>query len=238
MIPTVAEAQKALRALADPKRVPDLMRFFKTGPGQYAEGDQFIGIAVPDTRRLVKQFAGVPLQSVPVLIKSRIHEERLLGLLLLVRAYQRGDDELRPRIYEMYVRHFDWINNWDLVDVTAEHITGAHLWGRDRSPLYEWAKSSHLWTRRIAIMSTFHFIKQREYEETLRLAEMLLSDPHDLIHKASGWMLREVGKRDQKREEDFLRQHYRVMPRTMLRYAIEKFPEPLRQDYLKGDVEI
>lgn len=225
-----------MRALADPKRAPDLQRFFKTGPGEYAEGDVFIGVAVPDTRKLVKQFQSLPIESVPTLLTSKYHEERLLGLLLLVRAYQRGNTKLREQVYTLYTDHFAWINNWDLVDVTAEHVTGTHLFERDRTPLYEWAVSDHLWTRRIAIMSTFYFIRRNEFDDTLRLAELLVADSHDLMHKAVGWMLREAGNRDREREEVFLRKQYRRMPRTMLRYAIEKFPEPLRQDYLKGRV--
>ncbi len=233
--PTASEARQALQAVADPKRAPDLQRFFKTGPGEYAEGDQFIGVTVPKTRKLVKTFATMPLKDVRSLLTSPIHEERLLGLLILVRAYQKGDDAQREKIYRLYTRHFKWINNWDLVDVTAEHIVGAHLYTRDRAPLFEWAQSDHLWTRRIAIMSTFHFIRREDFTDTLRLAEQLLHDAHDLIHKAVGWMLREVGNRDRPAEEAFLQQHYHSMPRTMLRYAIEKFPEPLRQAYLRGE---
>lgn len=234
--PTVAAARKALRALADPERAPDLQRFFKTGPGQYAEGDRFIGVPVPDTRKLVKRFEQMPLRSIPALLKSKIHEERLLGLLLLVRGYRKGDAAVRRQIYTIYTAHFDRINNWDLVDVTAEHIPGAYLFERDRSPLYLWVASDQLWTRRIALMSTFHFIKRHDFIDTLRLAERCLSDPHDLIHKAAGWMLREVGNRDRDREEQFLKRHYRSMPRTMLRYAIEKFPASRRRAYLRGTV--
>lgn len=233
---TIAAAQNALRALANPAKARDLQRFFKTGPGDYAEGDQFLGVAVPDTRKLVRKFQSIPLDDLAALLQSSFHEERLLGLLILVRAYQRGDDVLKKQIYKVYISHFKWINNWDLVDVTAEHIPGAYLYDRDRRSLYRWAKSDHLWTRRIAIMSTFHFIKRHDFEDALRLTELLLEDSHDLIHKATGWMLREIGNRDRHIEEEFLRQHYRRMPRTMLRYAIEKFPESLRQAYLKGTI--
>lgn len=234
--PTIAAARKALKALANPAKARDLQRFFKTGPGEYAEGDQFIGVAVPNTRKVVRLYQALPIDDLPILLESRIHEERLLGLLILVRSYQRGDHAQKEQIYKIYTGHFEWINNWDLVDVTAEHISGAHLFERDRRPLYRWAKSDHLWTRRISIMSTFYYIKRDDFDDTLRLAKLLLMDPHDLMHKATGWMLREVGNRDRPVEEQFLRHHYRQMPRTMLRYAIEKFPESLRQAYLKGSI--
>lgn len=229
-------ASEALCAVADSSRVPILQRFFKTGPGEYAEGDVFIGATVPQVRTLVKEFGTLPLSEVRALIRSRIHEERLLGLLILVRQYERGDEKTRDKIFRLYTTHFKWINNWDLVDATAEHIIAPHLSKCGAERLDAWARSRSVWQRRIAIMSTFHLIKRKEYADTLRIAEILLHDEHDLIHKAVGWMLREIGKRNQAVEERFLRKHYKHMPRTMLRYAIERFPESLRQAYLKGRV--
>ncbi len=234
---TANEAQRALRVAADPKRAPVLQRFFKTGPGEYAEGDVFIGATVPQVRKLVKIFASLPHAEVKKLLRSKVHEERLLALLILVRQYERGDEKAKARIFHLYSSHLKWINNWDLIDVTAPHIVGSHLSKCDpRSLLYEWVQSDNLWLRRLAIMSTYHFIKQDDFDDTLRLAEILLNDPHDLIHKAVGWMLREIGNRDRAVEERFLKQHYKYMPRTMLRYAIEKLPESRRQAYLEGRV--
>lgn len=234
---TASEAQACLRSVADAARVPDLQRFFKTGPGGYAEGDRFLGATVPQVRQLVRWCDELPLAEVKPLVRSAYHEERLLGLLILVRRYQRGSEALREKVYRLYVSHLRWINNWDLIDVTAEHVVGAWLWERDRGFLHECARSRNLWKRRVAILATFHFIKRQQYEDTLRLAKVLLQDEHDLIHKAVGWMLREIGNRDRAVEEAFLREHYRTMPRTMLRYAIEKFPEARRQAYLRGRVE-
>lgn len=235
--PGAKEARAALRSVADPRRAPTLHRFFKTGPGEYAEGDVFIGATVPQVRKLVGKFGDLPLSEVSKLLRSRIHEERLLALLILVRQYQCGDPGQRDRVFRCYIAHLKWINNWDLIDVTAGPIVGAHLSEHESRPLLKkWAGSENVWHRRIAIMSTFHFIKQNNFADTLHLAEVLLNDKHDLIHKAVGWMLREVGNRDRAAEEAFLKKHYQRMPRTMLRYAIEKFPEARRQAYLKGGV--
>lgn len=233
---TVNAIREKLYALADREKAEGLQRFFKTGPGEYAEGDRFIGVRVPQIRQLVKRYSDTPLADIKQLLHSAIHEERLLALLLMVQHYQRGDNALRQTLYRLYLASTDVINNWDLVDVAAEHIIGSWLFTRSRRPLYKLARSPSLWERRIAIMATFHFIKQGEFEETLKLAALLCDDSHDLIHKAVGWMLREVGKRDRQVEEAFLQQHYTAMPRTMLRYAIEKFPEPLRQAYLNGTI--
>lgn len=208
------------------------MRFFKTGPGEYGEGDRFLGVRVPAVRRIAREARGMPRKEVMTLLRSDLHEERLLALLILVDQYRRGGEDDRAGIYRLYLDHTECINNWDLVDTSAEHVVGAHLFARSRGPLVRLARSKSLWERRIAIMSTFHFIKRNDYDDTLALAEILLRDPEDLIHKAVGWMLREVGNRDRAAEEFFLRRHAPAMPRTMLRYAIEKFPEPLRQRYL------
>jgi 3-methyladenine DNA glycosylase AlkD len=225
-----------LQKLADKERARALQRFFKTGPGQYAERDIFLGIRVPDIRRLVKKYKSVPLGDVTDLLRSAVHEERLLALLLLVKAYSSGDEEAQERIYRTYLDNTAYINNWDLVDLSAGHIVGAFLMRRSREPLYALAKSGLLWERRISVLATFHFIRHDDFNDTLKIAEMLLSDREDLIHKAVGWMLREIGKRHLETEEKFLREHYRNMPRTMLRYAIEKFPEAKRQRYLKGKI--
>ena len=233
---TAKVLQEKLHALADAGRVGDLQRFFKTGPGEYAEGDLFIGVRVPQIRKLVKAHADTPLADIDGLLHSPVHEERLLALLLMVEQYQRGDEAVRRKLYQHYLASTDVINNWDLIDVTAKHIVGAWLADKSRKPLYKLARSKSLWDRRIAIMATFRFIPTNDFDDSLRLAEILLDDEHDLIHKAVGWMLREIGKRDRGVEEAFLQQHYKVMPRTMLRYAIEKFPERRRNAYLKGEV--
>lgn len=233
---TVNAIREKLYALADSKRAEGLQRFFKTGPGDYAEGDRFIGVRVPEIRKLVKAYPDTSLNDIKRLLHSEVHEERLLALLLMVQLYQGGNTECRRTLYELYLASTEVINNWDLVDASAMHIVGGWLYRRSHKPLYKLARSTSLWERRIAILSTFYFIKQNEFDETLKIAELLCDDAHDLIHKAVGWMLREIGKRDQKVEEGFLQKHYTKMPRTMLRYAIERFPEPLRQAYLKGRV--
>jgi 3-methyladenine DNA glycosylase AlkD len=221
--------------MGDPDRARMSQRFFKTGPGEYGAGDVFVGLTVPQVRTIAKDGLALSLAEVVRLLRSPLHEARLLALFVLVRAYQRGDDVSRESIYTLYLKNTRHINNWDLVDCSAEHIVGAHLWTRDRSVLGALAASDLLWERRIAILATFHFIKRGAFAETLRIAERVLGDPEDLIHKAAGWMLREVGKRDLAAEEAFLKKHCRAMPRTMLRYAIEKFPEDLRQRYLRGE---
>ena len=232
-----ADVCNRLQALGDSERARALQRFFKTGQGQYGEGDVFVGLRVPEIRELAKEYEKLPLSEIIGLLRSPLHEARLLALLILVREYTQGDSSLQERIYNLYLQNTRFINNWDLVDVSAEHIVGSHLRYGDRSPLHALAVSNLLWDRRISIMATFHYIKRGEFAETLHIAERLLRDPEDLIHKAVGWMLREIGKRDHLTEEAFLRAHYKTMPRTMLRYAIEKFPEKLRQRYLRGEIE-
>lgn len=224
----------ALRACANEADALVYRRFFKTGPGEYGEGDRFLGVRVPATRRVAREYRTLPLPDTLTLLQSEFHEERLLALVLLTHQYRKGDPDDRTRIYRAYLDHTCFINNWDLVDVSAEHIVGAYLLNRSRQPLHTLARSKSLWERRIAILSTFHFIRNGDFDETLKIAKMLLSDPHDLIHKAVGWMLREVGKRNRAREDDFLGKHCRKMPRTMLRYAIEKHPEKMRRRYLKA----
>ena len=233
---TVQDIQKRLKKLGNKKHAAISQSFFKTGPGEYGEGDIFIGIRVPVLRELVKEYSDLSVEEVTILLHSQIHEERLLALLLLVRSFSKGDDVRRTVIYDMYLKNTAFVNNWDLVDSSAEHIVGAYLMDRSKAMLYRLADSEDLWERRISIMSTFHFAKRHEFSETLRVSKMLLFDRQDLIQKATGWMLREIGKRHLQTEESFLKVHYKKMPRTMLRYAIEKFPEQKRQHYLKGRI--
>lgn len=231
---TAAEITIKLRALASPETAAILQRFFKTGPGQYGEGDVFLGIKVPPLRALAKRYQDAKLDVVSDLLTSRYHEERLFALLLLVQLYQNGTDTEQSAAYELYLNNTQRINNWDLVDISAPHIVGRHLESRPRKVLHQLARSPSLWERRIAILATFHFIRLNDFNDTLRIAESLLHDEHDLMHKAVGWMLREVGKRDLAAAEGFLQKHYHGMPRTMLRYAIERFPEQRRRQYLNG----
>jgi len=233
---TVQKIRTRLQKLGNKQRAMDSQRYFKTGSGEYGEGDIFLGITVPEIRRLAASYQAITLREVAQLLRSAIHEERLLALLILVRAYGRGDEHAQKRIYELYLKNTRHINNWDLVDASAEHIVGAFLLGKGKKPLYVLARSKDLWERRIAITATFHFIKRNAFAETLKIAKILLADKEDLIHKAVGWMLREIGKRDIRIEEQFLKKHYKEMPRTMLRYAIERFPESKRQRYLKGEI--
>ncbi|MCJ7664945.1 MAG: DNA alkylation repair protein [Desulfobacterales bacterium] len=232
----VPEIRTRLQRLGTKKRAKISRSFFKTGPGEYGAGDIFLGVTVPALRRLATEYQAITLAERIRLLRSAIHEERLLALLLLVRSYAKGDQSAKKTIYELYLKNSQFVNNWDLVDASAEHIVGAFLRGKSKRPLYALARSSDLWERRIAIMATFHFIKSNEFDETFKIAGMLLSDKEDLIHKAVGWMLREVGKRHLQIEERFLKEHYTKMPRTMLRYAIERFPETKRQRYLKGAI--
>ena len=233
---TIEDIQKRLKDLGNRKHAAVSQRFFKTGPGQYGEGDVFIGVRVPVLRKLVKEYTDLTVGDIVILLQSRIHEERLLALLLLVGSFLKGDEAARKSIYEIYLSNTGYVNNWDLVDSSAEHIVGAYLVNRSKAVLYRLAESENLWERRISIMSTFHFIKRHQFSEALKISKILLSDQQDLIHKATGWMLREIGKRQLQTEETFLKAHYQKMPRTMLRYAIEKFPEQKRQRYLKGRI--
>lgn len=226
--------QQRLRALADAKTAETLQRFFKTGRGQYGDGDRFHGIKVPVVRKVVNEFVSLSLTETSKLLRSAMHEERLAALLILVRRFSKADAKEKNLVYDFYLQHTRHINNWDLVDSSADKIVGAYLYERSRQPLYSLARSRDLWERRIAVVATFHFIRRHDFEDTLGLAELLRNDEHDLIHKAVGWMLREVGKRKLTVLEEFLHDRYRQMPRTMLRYAIERFPERQRQAYLRG----
>lgn len=235
---TSAAAREALHELASPKRAAHFQRFFKSGPGEYAAGDVFIGNTVPQIRGVLKQFREMPADEIEPLIRSRIHEERLLGLLILVHQSRRGDATTRRRIYKQYIAAKAHINNWDLIDASAETIVGGYLRGiasaRDPWPTLAKLARSPVWSdRRIAVLATFHFIRNHEFDLTLRLCELLLTDPHDLLHKATGWLLREIGKRHAATLVTFLDQHATVMPRTMLRYAIERLPEAQRRRYMQ-----
>jgi 3-methyladenine DNA glycosylase AlkD len=234
-----APARAIVQQLIDggsPEYAAFAQRYFKTGPGQYGEGDRFLGIRAPVMRKLAKQHEHLSLPGCRALLRSPWHEARLLGLLILARKSERGDDDTRSAAYRVYLDNRARVNNWDLVDVSAPRVVGSHLEHRDRSVLRELALSESLWDRRIAILATLHFIRLGEFEDTFRVADLLLDDPEDLIQKAVGWMLREVGNRDRAAEERFLKTRYARMPRTMLRYAIEKFPETRRQQYLRGQV--
>lgn len=235
-----ANVRKELKSMADPDKAVILQRFFKTGLGQYGEGDIFIGVTVPQSRKIAKKFSQLQLVEVKTLLYSRIHEERLVALLILVWRYSSALDnrEEKEEIVKFYLDNIKQVNNWDLVDLSAPNILGVHLMvdnrdDRRRKLLYKLAKSENVWERRIAIVATYHFIRNGDFSDTLQIAEMLLQDRHDLIHKAAGWMLREVGKRDSAAEEAFLEKHCNVMPRTMLRYAIERLPESKRRRYTR-----
>jgi 3-methyladenine DNA glycosylase AlkD len=232
---TIRNIRKKLQQLGSEEKAKVLQRFFKTRPGEYGEGDVFIGVRVPELRKLVKEYPDITIKESMQLLRSLIHEERMLALLILIGKYSKGNETVKKRIYKLYLQHTRFINSWDLVDSSAHHIVGNFLIDKSKDPIYRLATSKNLWERRIAILSTFHFIKHNNYSETLKISKILLTDEQDLIHKAVGWMLREIGKRHIFTQETFLRKHYKRMPRTMLRYAIEKFPEPKRQKYLKGD---
>lgn len=210
--------------------------FLRTRPGEYAEGDVFLGVRVPETRRIAKVFRALPLSQCDDLIQSKIHEHRLCALFILTHQMKIGTAPQRKAVFDLYVKRIDHVNHWDLVDCSAPHIVGPYLMGRSRAKLHTWAKARSIWRRRIAIISTFPFIRSIDFADTLRIADTLLQDKHDLIHKAVGWMLREVGNRDRPAMEAFLKPRYASMPRTMLRYAIEKIPEARRKAYLAGKV--
>jgi 3-methyladenine DNA glycosylase AlkD len=225
-----------LRELGDADDAAFLQKFFKTAPGQYGAGDRFLGIRVPVTRRLAREFRELPLVDVETLLYEPWHEARLLAVVLLADRYRAASDRDRQAIFRLYLRNADRVNNWDLVDVSAPNIVGAHLMDRPRGLLDKLARSKNLWERRIAIVSTLHLIRAGQCDDTIRIATQLLRDQHDLIHKATGWMLRVVGDRDPKRLDTFLDEHAHEMPRTMLRYAIEKMPADKRRRYLTEKV--
>lgn len=234
MTNSVQNVKQALRRQSDAEKAIILQRFFKTGKGEYGEGDVFLGLTVPQVRFIAIQFKTLALSDIEKLLKSTIHEERLTALLILVYQFQKGNDSSKHAIFNFYLNHTKWTNNWDFVDLTAPKIVGSYLLHKPKKILYILAKSKSVWERRIAIIATFTFIHNNTYDDALGIATLLLYDSHDLIHKAVGWMLREIGKRSLATEESFLRENYKKMPRTMLRYAIEKLPEVKRQAYLHG----
>ena len=232
---TSKEITIALKTLGSAEKAKASAWFFKTGPGQYAEGDRFIGVTVPEVRSIVKNFKTLPLSETQKLLSSPLHEERLTALLILVEQYKKADDFEKKTIVDLYLASTASINNWDLVDSSAPPILGAYLWKRSKKLLTELAQSKNLWERRIAMISTFYFIRQGESEDALKIAKIVLSDSHDLMHKAIGWMLREVGKNcGEEILKEFLKKNYEKLPRTTLRYAIERFPERERKAWLKG----
>jgi 3-methyladenine DNA glycosylase AlkD len=235
-LPSLAKIRRRLRELASPSDAAHLQRFFKTGAGEYGAGDRFLGVRVPGLRRLAREFHGLSLPETERLLRSKFHEERLLALLILVGAYRRADEAGRGKIYRLYLQNAAFVNNWDLVDSSAPYIVGPHLIGRSRKILHKMVRSKNLWERRIAVLATFHFIRAKDFADLLLLAEVLLGDAHDLIHKAVGWMLRETGNRDTVVLRGFLERHSHRMPRTMLRYAIEKLPERERKAWLRREV--
>lgn len=226
------ELRKELKKLKNKKKSLVYQRFFKTGKGQYGGGDIFLGLSVPQSRRLAVKYSNLSYDEIASLLQSKIHEERLIALLILVNNYKNNKED----IVNYYLSNTQNINNWDLVDLSADKILGAFLLDKEKSILYKLAQSSNIWERRIAIISTFNFIKNNQFEDTLKISEILLHNKHDLIQKAVGWMLREMGKRNIKELESFLKKHYKYMPRTTLRYSIEKFPEETRKKYLRGEI--
>ena len=227
------QLKKELKELSDPKQAKILQGFFKTGKGEYGEGDIFLGVKVPIQRKVVAGFRDLSQKDIEKLLNSKIHEYRMTALLILIDQYEKANESEKKIIFNFYLKNSKSINNWDLVDISAPKIVGNYLTEKPRIVLYKFARSKNLWQRRIAIISTFTFIRNNDFDDTLKISKMFLSDEHDLIHKAVGWMLREVGKRDQGIEEEFLKRHYSKMPRVMLRYAIEKFDEKKRKFYLK-----
>ncbi|MFO1043271.1 MAG: DNA alkylation repair protein [Planctomycetaceae bacterium] len=229
---TAKDVKQKLKSLASADVARSSVRFFKTGPGQYGEGDTFIGIKVPTLRTVSREFRSLPLKEIETLLNSPIHEERHLALMILVLQVAKCNGDFRRTAFDFYLENTKFINNWDLVDCSAPHIVGGYLLDKLRKPLFQLTKSKSLWERRIAIVSTQHFIRNDDFADTLAISEKLLNDEEDLIHKASGWMLREVGQKAQAVLEAFLDQHAAAMPRTMLRYAIEKFSPEQRRGYL------
>ena len=229
---------KELHKLADPKRAKVSARFFKTGPGQYGAGDKFLGIAVPALRKIAHKYNDLSFSDIIILLKNPVHEHRFVALEILVAQYECGDETTKKRIVDFYLRSTKYINNWDLVDTSAEYILGDYLFDKPKKILYKLAKSKNLWERRMAIIATHHFIKRNQFTDTRAIAEILLHDTHDLIHKAVGWMLREVGKRSRAAELRFLDAYGHRMPRTMLRYAVEKFSPQLRRHYLTKGLRV
>jgi len=233
---TANDVRKGLRSIANPEIAEHSKRFFKTGQGEYGQGDCFLGIKVPDQRKIARKHGELTLNEIEKLLQSGFHEERLTAIFILEHKYRKASRQEQSEIYHTYISNLEYVNNWDLVDSSAPKISGVYLEDKPRDILYELAESNNLWKRRVSIMTTLHFIRNGDYKDTLAIADVLLYDKHDLIHKATGWMLREIGKKDRELLENFLKPRYQKMPRTMLRYAIEKLPESKRQAYLKGSI--
>jgi len=233
---SLAELRREIKKQSNAEHAKAMQWFFKTGKGEYGEGDIFVGIKVPVQRKIAKKFIELNYNDLQELLNSPVHEERLIALLILVEKYSKAEEDGKITVYNFWLKNIKRINNWDLVDLSAPKILGAHLQNGDKELLFKLANSKNLWERRIAIVTTYSFIKAGNLIITFEIAKLLLNDEHDLIHKAVGWMLREAGKIDRDMLEDFLKPRYKKIPRTMLRYSIEKFPEDLRQKYLKGMV--
>lgn len=229
----LSEVKNNLNSLGNKEKAKILAGFFKTGKGQYGEGDIFLGITVPEQRKVAGKFYNLPFNVLRNLLETNIHEYRLTALFVLMNKYDRADELKKKEIFEFYLKNIKGVNNWDLVDLSSPRIIGDFLYKKDKNILYKLAKSRNLWERRISILSTYYFIRKNNFEDTLAISELLLNDKEDLIQKAVGWMLREIGKRDIKAEEDFLRKNYRKMPRTMLRYAIERFSSDKKRFYME-----
>lgn len=232
----LSRIREDIKRAADPEKAKNLQWFFKTGPGEYGEGDIFLGLTVPKSRAIAKKHKDLSLNDTEKLLHSKFHEERLIALVILVHKFKKGDTRTQKEVYDLYLKNTKHINTWDLVDLSAHKIVGAYLLDKDKKVLDKLTRSKDFWERRIVVIATFAFIKNMQFDYTLKISETLLDDKHDLIHKAVGWMLREIGNRSMPAEEKFLKKHYKKMPRTMLRYAIEKFPETRRQAYLKGTI--
>lgn len=235
-MPTTKQIINQIKKLANPEIASHSQRFFKTGPGEYGEGDRFLGIRVPIIRQQVKKYRGLTLEQSLELLKNEFHEIRLFAVLMLVDLFERSDETHRRKVYQEYLNHSNWVNNWDLVDSSAHKIVGAYLSDKSRAPLYLLADSDLLWDKRIAMIACYRLIKQGDFKDTVKLAKIFLTETHDLMHKAVGWMLREVGNRNFEVEDQFLAKYYKNMPRTMLRYAIEKFPKDRKKGYVKGQI--
>lgn len=232
----ITSLREDLQKLANPEKAKILQRFFKIGKGEYGEGDVFLGINAPSIKEIVSKYKNLEFSDIEELLKSKIHEERIAALLILVNRFSSGNDKTKKEIYEFYLVNTKYINNWDLVDLSAAKIVGSWLADKEKDALYNLALSENVWERRIAIISTFDFIRKNKFRDTIDISKILLKDEHDLIHKAAGWMLREVGKREQELLESFLKKYHKQMPRTTLRYAIEKFDPDTRRKYLRGEI--
>ncbi len=222
-----------VKRISNPEKARIYLRFFKTGKGEYGEGDEFLGLTVPEQRQISRKYKNLSLKNIQELLSSKIHEHRLIALLILILQYKKSKEKTKKSLVDLYLSNTKNINNWDLVDLSAPNIMGDYFLKKDKSTIYRLANSNNLWEKRIAMLSTYTFIRNNEFTDALKIAEILLNDNHDLIHKAVGWMLREIGKRDQDIEEKFLNKYHKTMPRTMLRYAIEKFDSKKREIYLR-----